>query len=285
MESIPQWARDLRAAVGDADPERLGTVRHIDDAARERGFDSIVQRRPFALGRVPEPDEGWNVELEAHDHGAFVGISDNLMIACHGTKLTHIDGLNHVGADDWYAAPGDDGPTALSQWADARILTRGVLVDIPDLRGTDWVAVDEPVTGEEIEQSLASTGTRFESGDSLLIYMGRDRFESTGGVYKSTVAASNGRSGVGVSAVQWIADNKVAVLNWDFMDARNSDGAHAFAGHMLVWAIGLVLVDNSHLAGVAENARATNHHVGMYSVSFPAFSKVSGLAVNPLFIA
>lgn len=286
MDRVPDWLQTLRNGR-EPDPERLGTVRFVDHGARQRGVGAIDSHRAFALGRVPQVGDGWDVVLEEGSaRGAFVGVGDALAMSCHGTKFTHIDGLDHVRASDTYE-DGVDGPSALSRWGKgAHLVTRAVLVDITDLRGVPWIDVDQPVRAREIDAALERTGVTVEPGDALLIYGGRDRYEAAGHVYPSTAQAlsRDGRPGVDESCAQWLADHRVAVLGWDFMDAVSADGSQSWGIHPLVWAIGLALIDNCDLGHLAEVMRAERRFTGFFTVSHPPLDGVTGFPVNPLVI-
>ena len=116
--------------------------------------------------------------------GASVVIgSDHLELDCHGILNTHLDGLSHVGLDGtWYGgwALDDSAGPSIVDLAGAGLVTRAVHVDIPAVRGTEWVGIDEPVCGADIDAALAASGVTFESGDALLLDMGRDRYEAAG---------------------------------------------------------------------------------------------------------
>ena len=70
----------------------------------------------------------------------------------------------------------------------AGIVTRGVLIDIPAHRGTEWVEPGEAIGPEEFLAAEAATGTRLRTGDLLFfrtsgtrishvaIYAGEGRF-------------------------------------------------------------------------------------------------------------
>src|SRR6202034_4342637 len=132
------------------------------------------------------------------------------------------------------------------------LFTRAVLVDIPSVRGTDWVDPSVPVSGDDIDGALAASKTKFEPGDALLLYMGRDRFEKAGG--HMDLATDEPTPGAGASAAHWVAEHDVSLVCWDFLDAV-APSEPVFQLHLLIFAIGLLLVDNSDLGAAAERVR------------------------------
>jgi kynurenine formamidase len=210
---------------------------------------------------------------------------DRVVIECHGRDNTHLDALNHIGVDGtWYgewSVDDRDAPSVLDL-AHHGLVTRGVVVDVPAVRGAEWADARQPVTADDIERALSSSGTAFERGDALLLYMGRDRFEAAGNVLTGqrdpTVVP-----GVGRSAAEWIADNGVSILCWDFLDSNHPDEPFVCV-HLLLWAIGLVLVDNCELSAAASWSRDAGRSTGALVVSPLAIPGGTGSLVHPLLL-
>jgi kynurenine formamidase len=277
----------------------IGTANLIDSAARVRAVEAVKTGACVSLAR-PITDEtqgehsGVRVEvghaqIEAFpNRPPFAGIvdtgSDLAHIGAHGQQHTHLDGINHIGrAGKWYNGfPVEDldGP-CIADLANHVLFTRGVLVDIPAVRGTDWVDPSFPVTGADIDGALARQNTDFIPGDALLLYMGRDRYEDDGNVMD--VAAGRPTPGAGAGAARWIADHGVSLLSWDFLDAVHPDEP-VFQCHLLIWAIGLLLVDNSNLGPAAAQVRASGRSSGAFVVATPPVPRATGALVQPLFV-
>lgn len=299
INPVADWLQkiaDSHAALRHTDGEPcLGSVGLIDNAARLRGAAAVVHGNAISLQRPVEtrPDKltgsHKHVELDVtvREHGRFVSGGDTITIDAHGTGNTHLDSVAHMGIDgQWHGGiPAQSSLTSddsLLRWAQHGVATRAVLVDIPALRGVPWVLDGEPVTGDEIEAGIIAAGVIFEPGDALLLYMGRDRFEEAGNSYPTGMIEGT-RPGVGVSGAQWIADHDVSVVCWDFHDAR-SEPSGSLEVHMLIWANGLCLVDNSLLGPAAHALREAGTSVGFLSVPPLGIYRSTGCLVNPLLI-
>lgn len=176
-------------------------------------------------------------------------------IIAHDRHQTHLDAINHIGRNGkWYngfAVDDPEGPD-LAGLTDHGLFTPGVLVDIPAVRGTEWVDPAKPVTGEDIDSALAAAGVTFEPGDALLLYMGRDKYEAAGKVMD--VFGGIPTPGAGSGAARWLVEHKASMICWDFIDAV-AEGEPSFQVHMLIWATGMLLVDNCTFARAAEAVR------------------------------
>lgn len=294
-----------------------GSVALIDEAARLRGAASIrlgkavslereIETRPAQLLGVAEaiqrekelwqalavvelPDGHGYPELDVRTgvHGRRASGGDVITYDAHGIHNTHMDGLAHIGADStWHGgipveASQTDEDTMVA-WAKHGVATRGILLDIPAVRGVDWVTVDEPVTADDLQAALEATGETIQPGDALLIYQGRDRFEAAGNSY-TPGAVLQARPGIGESGAVWIAQHDPGLVLWDFHDAR-SNPQRALEVHDLIWAIGLCLVDNSLLGPAAAALREAGTATGMLVAAPTAIHRSTGVIINPLLI-
>jgi kynurenine formamidase len=263
--------------------DRLGTANLIDAAARRRATAAVRSGDCLSLARpLVDVQRGGahDFALEVFlNEAAFTFATDRVELRCHGLVNTHLDALNHVGLDGAFYGGlrmGDPGLTSMADLAEHGLVTRGVIVDVPGVRDQDWVAPHEPVTGADIERALGPI--TFERGDALLLYMGRDRFEAAG--FGPTETR---RPGVGRSGAEWIADNGVSILCWDFLDATNEDEP-PLCVHRLIPAIGLLLVDNCDLGGAAALARGEGRQTGALVVAPIAIPGGTGCNVTPLLL-
>jgi kynurenine formamidase len=98
----------------------------------------------------------------------------------HGFAHSHMDGLTHFAhAGTMYNGVSVDvlekggAPSSVSRNAKDGIFTRGVLVDIPWLRGVAFLEPGTAITSEDLEAWEAKTKVTVGSGDVLLIRTGR----------------------------------------------------------------------------------------------------------------
>lgn len=246
--------------------------------------ESVSLSRPLEA----TPDSGFAVEVRriARDNPLSIPLTaavDSVTMDCHGIVTTHIDALNHQGSGGtWYSGweiGAADGPS-VSDWAGTGIFTRAVHADIAALRGADWVSPREPVTGADIDAALERQGVAFLPGDALLLDMGRDRAEAAGHLMTKAADPAD-RPGLGLSGAEWIVEHDVSVLCWDFIDAIHPDEPWP-STHLLIWAIGLVIVDNCDFAALRAHQSPS---VGGLVIAPLPVPQGTGSAVNPLFIS
>ncbi len=294
-----------------------GSVALIDEAARLRGTSEVslgkavslereVETRPAQLAALAEvaaeekrqwqklaqaelPDGHGSVELDVKVgvYGRHVHGGDTISYDAHGVHNTHMDGFAHLGADaSWHGPiPVENSQTdedTVVAWARHGVATRGVLLDIPAVRGVDWVTAHEPVTSTDLNAALAATGVTLEPGDALIVYQGRDRFEAAGHRY-TPGAVPQARPGIGEDGATWLAAQNPGLVLWDFHDAR-ANPARALEVHGLIYAIGLCLIDNCLIGPAAAALREAGTSTGLLVAAPTAIHRSTGVLINPLLL-
>lgn len=320
-DPLAPWVREI-ASKHDANRhvegvQCRGSVALIDQAARLRGAGEVkfgkaislekeIETRPahlvggrkaadeekaqwqkLGLSEMPSGHGGVELEVQIGIHGRSAHGGDVIKYDAHGVHNTHLDGLAHIGADATWHGPiparnTETDEDTMVNWAQHGIATRGVLLDIPAVRGAEWVTAEEPVTAAELDAALTATGVSFEPGDALIIYQGRDRYEAAGNIYPSGAAAVK-RPGIGEDGAKWIAAKDPGLVLWDFHDARNTPTG-SLEVHSLIWAIGLCLVDNCLLGPAMAALKGAGSSAGLLVAAPPAIHRSTGVLINPLLL-
>ena len=174
---------------------------------------------------------------------------DRLALNIHGNTESHIDALSHVIFDgilynDISAdAVTTAGATELSiEEAGGGIVGRGVLLDIPRVRGVPWLDPGDHVTADDLIAAEAAQKVRIEQGDLLFIRVGHRNRRTALGPWD----VANARAGLHPVALELLAERRIAVLG---SDGNNDTAPSAAEGvdypvHVLaVNAMGLHLLD------------------------------------------
>jgi kynurenine formamidase len=267
-----------------------GSLGLIDSAAALRGVRAVSSGTVVPIGRrlpgaarrgSPVSLDVWTTET-----GIFTSAYDRVSIECHGTEITHVDALNHFGLlSSFYGTSRPEPSNGVDIAAMARhpIVTRAVLLDVATRDARGHVGLGRPVSGAELQEALERTRVQLLPGDALLLYMGRDRFEESGGVVRPLAESPDGRPGVGGDGARWLSELPLGALGWDFLDAH-PPGDIGLPVHGLSWAIGLVLIDNCALAELRDVMAAENQHTGLLVASPLAIDGATGCAVNPVVV-
>jgi Putative cyclase len=291
---LPDWIRALAAKRRWGNDDRRGTANFITAEARARGSERIQSgetvslARPLRGGDFNSTDdrpgfsqETWYVPVEDGTGWAF----NHFILDPHGLQNTHLDGLNHVAVDGTFYGGRPvqlDEHGSIDVLAGSGLLTRAIYVDIPLFRGTRWA--DTPVEGADIDAALKQANVIVESGDALLVDMGRDRFEAERGhILGQAGTATHSGGGLGSTGARWVADHEISILAWDMLDGHDAKKSHGSA-HILTWAIGLLLVDNCDFAALRRLIGPETQVAGALVLAPLAVENANGMNCNPLVI-
>lgn len=288
--AIPDWILELHRDLeqrGALDP--LGTARLIDEGARLRGVAAVRDgltvslSRPFQVAEhAPEHSPAiYELQARIRHEDRVVLARDRLIVDNHGYPNTHLDSLNHVGLDGtWHdgSAADVDLPTSyIAGWAQHGLITRGVFLDVASIRETGWIQPGNPVTREDLAAAEARAGVTLEPGDAALLCMGRDEFEASGTSYEALTARPQALPGVGEDGLRWLAERGCSMLLWDFLEASEA----RLVGHLLIWGIGLLLIDNCDFRSCRKAMQGREKLAGLLCVAPLWIPSATGCLVNP----
>ncbi|GGX91861.1 cyclase family protein [Streptomyces fructofermentans] len=214
--------------------------------------------------------------------------TDRFAMNVHGDADSHLDALCHVLFDGalYGGVPassiGADGARALAvELAADGIVGRGVLLDIPALRGVPWLEPGDHVTAEDLAAAEAAQGVRVGPGDLLFVRVGHRRRRAELGAWD----ASRARAGLHPAAVAFLAERRVAVLGGD----GNNDTAPSavpgvgFPVHVLaINAMGVHLMDYLQLEELTAACARAGRWSFLCVVAPLRLPAATGSPVNPI---
>jgi kynurenine formamidase len=283
-DGVRRGKRDRRGALGNISPAKVADAARGVSTGHTISLAATVEHQPAADN--PEP---WVDQLSLPDGGPESdGLDfavDSMSLHVHGDADSHIDALCHVSYDGTFynSVPADQaGVAALSvDVMGDGVVGRGVLLDVPRLRGDSWLEPGDHVTVTDLADAQASQGVHVGQGDLLFVRVGHRRRRRELGPWD----ASTARAGLHPTAVEYLADRQVAVLGSD----GNNDTAPSvvegvdFPVHVLtIRALGLPLLDYLALDDLAAACQAANRW-DFFSVIAPLrLPAGTGSPVNPI---
>jgi len=146
--------------------------------------------------------------------GGGGGADDVLVTQCHAS--THIDGLAHVwagrqlfnGHSADYVTP--EGAQRCGVENIGWIISRGVMLDIPKLKGLERLPGRHAVTPDELDKAAFSQGVEIVSGDVVLVRTG---WYKTFAVGEADMGGDY--PGVSRTVCRWLYDHDILILGAD----------------------------------------------------------------------
>lgn len=293
------YERLRRLAAGPTEDTRRGALRHLTPermaaaAAEVRLGRTVSLAAPIETVRGPDDPEPAVHRMTGpspNDIGsdALHFATDRFAMNVHGDADSHLDALCHVVFDGvlYGGVPAStvtaEGALRLSVdlLADG-IVGRGVLLDIPQLRGVPWLEPGDHVTSDDLTAAEAAQGVRVGAGDLLFVRVGHRLRRIELGPWN----AAEARVGLHPTAVEFLAERKVAVMGGD----GNNDTAPsavrdiAFPVHVLaIHAMGIHLMDYLQFEDLAPVCAQSGRWSFLCAVAPLRLAGATGSPVNPI---
>lgn len=279
-----------------------GTLNLLTNERRQVAARLVTTGDSVALGRRLEvkaasynPRPALHLMTEVHADSAPRArgtASDWFGIACHGFATTHVDAFCH---QSWRGQMYNGRPTvditarsgASFGGVDAiagGVFARGVLLDIPGLRGTEWLEPGDQVQPHELDACLDAAGLSVRPGDVVIVSTGRD---ARAAAREELDPIRDGNPGLSVAAAGWLAEHEPSLLVTDVQcDAMVAgDLPHPMPLHVVcLVGLGIHLVDNARLDQLATACALAGRWEFAFSMTVPRLPRATGGAVNPLIV-
>jgi kynurenine formamidase len=291
FDALCTWGRwgeqDERGALHYLTPERVAAATQLVRDGVGVSLSLPSNTEPAINNPVPadhhmtllgDPD----TDTEPHFMKDYVGVD------YHNDGHTHIDALCHVCYqgllynDRPEGAVTADGAAVDSIAAlENGLVGRGVLLDIPRLRGVPWLEPGEHIFADELEAASREQDVAVTAGDILLVRTGLCRRLAEFGPWNTPEA----KAGLHPTAMPFVASRSVAVLGSD----GNSDTAPSstegvgFPIHVLaINAMGVHLLDYLQLEGLAAACERAGRWEFLFVTAPLRIVGGTGSPVNPI---
>ncbi|MBW2425184.1 MAG: cyclase family protein [Deltaproteobacteria bacterium] len=224
FESVKNWGR-----WGDED--EAGALNLITDEVRRGGAAAVRHGRAVSCGRdlpvepdVDNPHPALHMMTQAGDDClvegfGFESTTDFVGLSFHGMASSHIDALCHVLVDgrmyngfEAQEVKSTGARRNAISVANDGIVSRGVLLDLPRLRGVPWLELGTAILPEELEAAEEAQRVRVREGDILLFQTGREARRAERGNWNPI---EEGLAGLHPECLPWLHERGVAVLGCD----------------------------------------------------------------------
>lgn len=262
--TIDQWSKELSNGGRWGETDQLGTLNLITPAKRVAAAKLVTEGVSVSMAHPlltePAADNGTPFEhrMQATPEQAGGWATDIWRVMFHGFAHSHIDALCHLAYQGKYyngfamtetTAAGCKN-LSIANIGDG-IFTRGVLMDIPRLKGRAWLEPAEAVYVADLEAWEKQAGVEVGPGDAVLLHTGRWLRRAAKGPHEG------GYPGFHAAIVPWLKARDVAVIGTDGgLDVYPSgiEGVGAPVHTLVLTALGMPILDVMDLTDVAAVA-------------------------------
>ena len=294
MEELSNWGRwgtdDQLGAANLITPEkRLEAIATVTEGITVSLAHSLLTEE---APDVPSPFQRrvLNVPDATAEPAFFGGVSDNYSVSYHGYSHSHVDSLCHIyykgkmynGKDQSEIT---DAGCATNSIANLQggIVTRGVLIDIPRLKGVDYLEPGTPIYQEDLEAFEEMAGVVVRPGDAVFVRTGRWARRAALGPWN----VAQNTAGLHASTMPWFKARDISFLGGDAASdvvPSQIEGVRLPVHILTIAAMGVDLFDNQDLEAVAETAARLNRWEFMLVAAPLAVQGGTGSPVNVLAI-
>lgn len=256
--------------------------------AREIMWDGALDVPSPPVHHMLESGEGWATgdKVSSRPNAAAI---DYIGMVFHGVAITHVDSLAHFfwNGKTYNGKPAHLVSTSLGATVCAvtaarqGFISRGVLVDVPLIRGIDWVERGEGVSPEDILVAEKHCGFKVEEGDILLIRTGQLHRRNVEGPVERTAGATACQA----ACLPLFHERGIAVMGSDTgndVSPAQYEKVPQPIHQVGITAMGLWILDNANLEDLAEACRQRNRWEFMVTIGPLPLHNTTGSPVNPI---
>lgn len=265
--TVDQWMKELSNWGRWGKDDQLGAVNLITPAKRKQAAALVKDGVSVSLAhdalKEKSPDNSSPFEhkmtMNGVDNPGQFSV-DQYSVLYHGWAHTHMDSLCHIfykgqmynGVPQTLVTKNGAGKLAITNFKQG-IFTRGILMDIPRLKGVKYLEPGTAIYPEDLDAWEKQAGIKVTSGDVIFIRTGRWARRAEKGAWDLPSKAA----GLHASCARWLKQRDIAMLGSDAGSDVQPSGipkiTHPIHQLTLI-AMGVAIFDNCDLEAVSEEA-------------------------------
>ncbi len=289
FKAVSTWGRwdGDRGALNHLTPARTAAAARLVRSGATVTLSQVL--KTVARIDVPAPAEHHMTMLTDVDigSGSVRFAKDYVGVDYHNDGHTHIDAFSHVAYDGrLYGGKSDktvtsDGArTGSIELLKDGLVGRGVLLDVPRLRGVPWIEPGDHVFREDLEAAEDAQGVRVGTGDILLVRTGHTRRQAE----REPWDTGKAKAGLHPTVVTFLAERCVAVLGSDGNNdtAPSTTEGIGFPIHVLaINAMGIHLLDYLQFEDLAQQCEEAGRWEFLFAAAPLRIAGGTGSPLNP----
>jgi kynurenine formamidase len=289
-EEYERWKKDLSNWGRWGKEDQIGALNLITSARRKQAAGLV--KEGFSVSMAADADTVKAVDNPNPFELRMLTIgSDQIAVNYHGIAHTHLDSLAHINDHGvFYNGYKPEPDTVLKQGHTKNsihnvkngIFTRGILIDIPRLKGVPYLEPGTPIYVEDLEAWEKKAGVKVSAGDALFVRTGVWARRKAVGPWLRGRAEGGRDAGLDPSVIPWLKQRDIAILGSDhpqYVSPSNLVGAvHDFA----LLYLGVHLFDNCDLEALADAAASRKRWEFLLNAAPLPIQGGTGSPVNPI---
>jgi kynurenine formamidase len=290
-QQFEQWKKDLNNWGRWGKDDEVGTMNLITPAKRKQA--AALVKEGFSVSLASDADTVQAIDNpQPYEHQMLALGSDRIGVAFHGIAHTHLDSLAHINYDGVFYngyKPNPEQVKVANGHAKNSIhnlkngiFTRGILIDIPRMKGVQYLEPGTPIYVEDLEAWLKKAGLKIQPGDAVFVRAGVWARRNQSGPYLRGRSPGGKDAGLDPSVIPWLKKQDIAILASDhpqYVSPSDLPGAvHDFA----LVSLGIHLMDNCDLEALSDAAAARKRWEFLLTAAPLPIKGGTGSPLNPI---
>ena len=289
-EQYERWKKELSNWGRWGKEDQLGALNLITPAKRKQAAALVKEGVSVSMAAdadtVKAVDNPNPYELKMLSIG-----SDEIAVNYHGIAHTHLDSLAHINDKGvFYNGYKPDPAKVLQQGHEKNsihnvkngIFTRGILIDIPRLKGVPYLEPGTPIYVEDLEAWEKKAGVKVGPGDALFVRAGVWARRKAQGPWLRGRAEGGKDAGLDPSVIPWLKQRDVAILGSDHPQYVAPSPLRGAVHDFALLYLGVHLFDNCDLEALADAAAARKRWDFLFTAAPLPIVGGTGSPINPI---
>ena len=283
-EQYERWKKELSNWGRWGKDDQIGALNLITPAKRRQA--AALVKDGVSVSLAADADTVKAVDNPTPYEVTMQGISsDRIAVSYHGIAHTHLDSLAHINENGvFYNGYTPNADAVVKQGHEKNsihnvkngIVTRGILIDIPRLKGVPYLEPGTPIYVEDLEAWEKQAGVKVSAGDALFVRTG---------VWARRRAEGGRSAGLDPSVIPWLKQRDISLLGSDHPQYVSPGTATTPRGAVHDFALvhlGVHLFDNCDLEALAAAAAARKRWEFMLTAAPLPIRGGTGSPLNPI---
>lgn len=292
---IDRWMTELSNWGRWGKQDELGALNLITPAKRKAAAALVREGLSVSLGRSTNSETATDNPQPYSHEMLIAGVGnrgqfsiDRIGVSFHGYQHTHLDALCHMfwqgkmynGFSQEEVTRNGARRLAIENLK-AGIVTRGILIDIPRLKGVRYLEPGTPIYPEDLDAWEKRAKIKVSAGDVIFIRTGRWARRSAVGPWN----IDSNSAGLHASCAKWIKSRDAAMIGSDAASDLLPSGIEGVSHpiHQLALvAMGVHIFDNCDLEALGEACARLGRWEFMLTAAPIAVTGGTGSPLNPI---
>jgi kynurenine formamidase len=217
--------------------------------------------------------------------------SDQISANYHGIAQTHLDSLAHINDKGVFFNGYKPDADAVMKQGHAKnsihnvkdgIFTRGILIDIPRLKGVPYLEPGTPIYVEDLEAWEKKAGVKVSAGDAVFVRTGVWTRRKALGPWLRGRAEGGRDAGLDPSVIPWLKKRDIAILGSDHPQYVAPSPLRGAVHDFALLYLGVHLFDNCDLEALADAAAVRKRWEFLLTAAPLAIRGGTGSPINPI---